>query len=436
MHLFDIIRLLLVLMTCSVSSYFAQAQDISNLGGALTSQLPGHHAIQLPAPNVTDRDRFLLQISGFSPFHQIFTKKEGLGPFFNNSSCGGCHVENGKGPAKFSRAASGNSTMIVKVSLRGLGPDGAPRDVPGIGEQLLDHSVSGKPPVSISLKWIPITGEYGDGKKYTLRKPDVQFLLKGNTRRKIAHSLRMSPALIGLGLLEAIPESTILALSDPDDINKDGISGKPQYIKEGGTGEFKLGRFGFRASHSSVEQQSAAAAFHDMGITTTLFPEAGFLPEFLQDLFISMVFYQEVPGVPPARDQDLPDVMAGKQIFQNLQCNACHIMTLKTGESVHPELANQEIHPFTDLLLHDMGRELADKRAEYSATGSEWRTTPLWGIGATFSNVKSLFLHDGRARTMEEAILWHGGEAASARNRFKNLAKAERMKLVAFLRSL
>jgi CxxC motif-containing protein (DUF1111 family) len=241
-----------------------------------------------------------------------------------------------------------------------------------------------------------------------------------------------------MGLLEVIPESEVLALSDPDDLNGDGISGRPNYVIDRSSGTKALGRFGFKATHPTLVQQSGAASFFDMGITNPLFPAINGSTEISGADFERLVVYQQIAGVPPARDQELPDIIAGKTLFQSVGCNGCHTMTFKTATDTDPEVAGQTVHPFTDLLLHDMGPDLADNHPEFSASGFEWRTTPLWGLGFSpqISAVKPLYLHDGRARTIEEAILWHGGEAAIAKDKFVRLSADERFKLIQFLQSL
>lgn len=419
-----------------LSSY---AQDLSQIGGDLTSDLPGRNAIQVNAPNVSDEARRIMQLEGFGIFHGRFGRKQGLGPLFAHAQCSGCHIDNGRGPTKFSRAPGAGSSMIVKVSLPGLQKNGAPKDVPGVGEQLSDHAIPGlKPNAEIALKWIPIKGFYPDGTPYSLRRPDLKYKIIKSPRLRTVSSLRMTPPVIGPGLLEAIPDSEILKNSDPYDLNGDGISGRPNYVLDLRTGKKAIGRFGFKASHINVEQQSAAALIHDMGISNPIFPDKQKGTELSPEQLNLLTLYQKLAGVPRARKQDDPQVIAGKILFQTVGCDDCHVMTMRTKNYTDPELSNQEIHPLTDLLLHDMGKDLADKRAEFSAKGSEWRTTPLWGLG--FSNRlakgKAKFLHDGRARSIEEAILWHGGEAANSATNFKNLTAQQRKDLLAFLDSL
>ena len=420
----------------------ARAQDttdITKLGGDLTSTLPRFGAIQVAAPNVTDLARRQYQASGFGTFHSVFLPSEGLGPSFVNRSCNGCHVNNGRGPARFSKTGNLGSTMVVKGSVRGRNPDGSPRPIPGIGEQLQEHLINGKKTTSISLRWIPVPGRYPDGKKFTLRRPELSVSLDERSTRGMLFSLRMTPALIGMGLLDALSDEAILERADPSDVDGDGISGKPQYVIDARTKTKRLGKFGFRASHTTVEEQSAAAAFFDMGITNGLFSDATNSSELSDDSLDRLTVYLQLAGVPPARDQASSTVIAGRNRFMALGCESCHRMTMTTGDVAGaPELSNQTFHPFTDLLLHDMGPGLADKRPEFEATGREWRTSPLWGVGFSeqLSSVRPLYLHDGRARNVEEAILWHGGEAESAKRGFMSLSEQERAELIAFLRSL
>jgi CxxC motif-containing protein (DUF1111 family) len=429
---------LLAVFSNGVVSY---AQDVTLLGGDLTSYLPGRNAIQVNAPNVTDEERRLKQIAGFAIFHGDFSKESGLGRGFNNTACSGCHVSNGRGQVLFSKSLN-LSRAIVKVALPGRAPDGGPKPIPGIGTQLHDHSVIENDPriVAIKIAWIYRNGKYPDGKRYTLRKPALSFSIPGYKKNKILRSLRATPPVIGPGLLEAIPESTILALSDPRDLNKDGISGRPQFVPDPEkNGQLSLGRFGFKATSPTVADQTGAAFFHDMGLTTKLFKGSNGSQEVSDADFDINVIYQKLAGVPPARDQEKPRVINGKNIFKKIGCDGCHTMTLTTSSTLDPELHNQTIHPFTDLLLHDMGKDLADNLPMYRARANEWRTAPLWGLGFSLDIAEGGrvgFLHDGRARTIEEAILWHGGESERSKKRFMRLKAKERQDLLLFLDSL
>ncbi|MCB0354557.1 MAG: hypothetical protein KDD64_13570 [Bdellovibrionales bacterium] len=435
-------RLLLALslaLTFGLSCCFAQ--DITALGGELSNSIPGHNGIQVAAPNVTDTGRRATQLLGFETFHRNFKKSEGLGPNFINDACGGCHIQNGKGPVRLRGARLKMNTMVIKVALEGSGENGAPINVPGVGEQLQDRTNSPrlKSRFRVRLRWRFISGKFPDGERYRLRQPRrLRFRIPGYSRKEIKSSLRMTPAIIGPGLLESIPEATILGWSDPDDTNNDGISGRPSYIPDKVNSGLTLGRFGLRAAQPTVEQQSAAAAFFDMGISNRLFDGGEDTPNLSDEGLEKLTVYQEIAGVPFARNQENERVVAGKVLFQQIGCDDCHKMTVTTESSSSPELDGQTIHPFTDLLLHDMGAGLADNRPEFSASSSEWRTLPLWGLGfiRTVSRVELRFMHDGRARSVQEAILWHGGEAQASRDAFKNLSKRERTSLLRFLDSL
>ena len=417
------------------------AQDITALGGSMTSNLEGRHSLQVTAPNVNDNEKRTKQLEGFGVFHGSFTELNGLVPTFVNYSCGGCHVNNGRGPVKFSKSDLG-STAIVKVSLEGEDSDGSPKDVPGVvvGEQLHDHSIldNDKTLVPVKLKWETIKGTYKDKTPFVLRKPLITFSVKGINQRKIQSSMRMTPMVFGPGLIDAIPESDILALSDPFDFNRDGISGSPNFVPDVSNGGTSVGRFGFKGTQPNLAQQSAAAFFNDMGIANKLF-NGGQPSEISDEDFDSLVVYQALGGVPPARNQDDPAVISGKKFFQNIGCDSCHKMTFVTKSS-EPALDNQAIHPFSDFLLHDMGKGLDDGRPAFFAESSEWKTTPLWGLGFSMDlpedGSKLSFLHDGRAKSLEEAILWHNGEGKRAKDKFVKMAKADRDNLVAFLRSL
>jgi CxxC motif-containing protein (DUF1111 family) len=420
----------------------ARAQEITRLGGDATSNLPSTVALELPAPNIGSDALSRFHIEAHAQFHGSFEAravdgKRVLGPFFNHNSCGGCHFKNSRGAVSFSASAEG-SPMLVKVALRGLNPDGSPRDVPGVGEQLQDHTIDGKSRFSIRLRFRTQRGTYPDGTPYTLRRPQLRFSIPKVDSKRVGTSLRMTPPIIGMGLLEAVPAHKIFALVDPADRNKDGISGRASYVPDLETGRYALGRFGWRATHPTLKQQTAAAFVHDMGMTNELFRESDGTFEVPSALLDQVRFYQQAAGVTPAREQSEGDVIAGKSLFQKLNCSGCHTMTLVTGDSSYPGVANQVIHPFTDLLLHDMGVGLKDSRPEFSASGKEWRTPPLWGIGLaeTLSQKRTGFLHDGRARTLEEAILWHGGEAQRSRDAFMALRHKEREQLIRFLRSL
>ena len=260
-------------------------------------------------------------------------------------------------------------------------------------------------------------------------------------------SPRVAPPMIGLGLLEAIHESDILAAADPDDADGDGISGRVSQVADDETGEHGIGRFGWKAESVSLAQQTARAFASDMGISSPLIPiatgdctraqhECLAAPTGVQDafgpteasrtLFDLIVFYTGTVAPPTRRDIDDAQVLAGKTLFYNAGCIACHRPKYVTRrDATNPAHRFQLIWPYTDLLLHDMGEGLADHRPTTVASGREWRTAPLWGIGLTETvSGHTRFLHDGRARNLTEAILWHGGEAEAARQRFNRHERA------------
>jgi CxxC motif-containing protein (DUF1111 family) len=299
---------------------------------------------------------------------------------------------------------------------------------------------------------VPVTGRFESGESYTLERPNYRLVdaAYGELPPSLSLSPRVAPALIGLGLLEAVPVETIESLSDPDDSNGDGISGRPNRVYDAKSGERALGRFGWKAEKPSVLTQSAGAFLGDMGLTTSLFAEenhgtllgadapSGGRPEVTDDILAAVVLYARTLGVPARRNMDDPLVARGAELFESARCSACHVPVLETGKSAElPELGEQRIQPYTDLLLHDLGDALSDARPAFEASGSEWRTPPLWGIGLVERvNGHTRFLHDGRARDLSEAILWHGGEAQFSRDRFLSMSREERGSLIAFLKSL
>jgi CxxC motif-containing protein (DUF1111 family) len=260
----------------------------------------------------------------------------------------------------------------------------------------------------------------------------------------------VAPQLIGLGLLEAVPEATLEQLADPDDRDRDGISGRIQRVWNETRGAEDVGRFGWKAEQPSVRAQTAGAFLGDMGITSSLFssenhsarqPEAsarpsGGAPELEENVLNAVVLYARTLAVPQRRGEQDAQVRAGEQRFTEAGCARCHVPTLTTAHAEPNALSQQTIHPYTDLLLHDLGDALGDQRPSYAASGNEWRTPPLWGVGLVHEvNGHTLLLHDGRARGVSEAILWHGGEAQSARDAFVRMDKQERAQLVAFVES-
>jgi CxxC motif-containing protein (DUF1111 family) len=343
--------------------------------------------------------------------------------------------------------------MLIRLSIPGENEHGGPLAVPGFGGQLQHRSIYGTDKeADVQVDYLYTDGQFSDGESYQLRKPVYTFLtpyipMPANTM----YSGRLASPVFGLGLLEAISETELVAHADENDSNNDGISGKPNYVWNVEKQQLMMGRFGWKAGQPTVMQQSAGAYSEDMGITNRLFPvesvhgqmqhnpATGTTETELSDSLLSAVtFYIQSLAVPARRNIDDPEVKKGKQIFASIGCGSCHTAKQKTTVNVvFPEISNQVIFPYTDLLLHDLGEGLSDQRPEFLANGNEWRTSPLWGIGLTGSvNGHTNFLHDGRARDFKEAILWHGGEAQPAADKFKTMPRADREALLKFLKSL
>lgn len=378
---------------------------------------------------------------------------DGLGPTFNRVSCSGCHTRDGRGRSPV-EAGGEMLSMLVRLSVPGIDAHGGPKPHPIYGDQLQDRAIPGVPAEGRAvIRWVDVKGSYPDGTPYVLRKPEFKFakMAFGDLGPDILISPRVAPQVIGLGLLEAIPETEIRAGADPDDKDGDGISGRVNEPWDFAAGKPALGRFGWKANQPNLRQQNAGAFNGDMGLTTSLFPETscsaqqkacraapkGGSPEVSDEFLRKLTLYTQTLAVPVQRNSDDPTVKRGAVLFGETGCAACHRPTWTAGKHEAPEVSGQTFHPFTDLLLHDMGDGLADGRPDFLANGREWRTAPLWGIGLIQAvNGHEELLHDGRARGPEEAILWHGGEAEKARERFKALPKADRAALIAFLRSL
>ncbi len=358
-----------------------------------------------------------------------------VGPNYNTASCVSCHDKNG-----VSVLPSIGQPLINHVVMIGRDAGGTPH--PRWGEQLSPRATSGDPEGQVLLQgYDTITGSYGDGSPYTLRKPRYEFV--GEEPPEF-YSVRAAQKLVALGLREAVPEESILALADPDDRDGDGISGRVPIVADPNDPSKKLmGRFGRKGSQPSVQHQIAYAFNRDMGVTTDLMPvldgDTASSPTELPATELSQLTrYIQLLGPPPARQSADAQVIRGRQLFAQLSCSSCHTPEMTTGRN-HPvaALRNQLFRPYSDGLLHDMGPGLADNMDGETATAAEWLTAPLVGIGLVEAAAgEESYLHDGRARTIEEAILWHGGEAEQAKENFRNLPAADRSAVVKFIRSL
>ncbi|WP_261389776.1 di-heme oxidoredictase family protein [Halomonas denitrificans] len=424
-----------------------------------------HNAYSLPLGNMSMTKRLDFSV-GNSFFRNPWVvapastdARDGLGPLINTNSCQGCHIKDGRGhpPADgeppvslFLRLSVPATTADDQELVRRTGAV----PVPHYGRQLQTAAIPGATPEADMVRSLsPREITFDDGHQVTLAVPTyhIEDPAYGDLPETLLTSPRVAPPMIGLGLLEVVDEDQLLQWEDPDDSDADGISGRANRVWDVRQQETVLGRFGWKAGEPSVEQQSLHAFAGDMGLTSRLaaatdcmpgqgcedFPDGGD-PEVSDEVADFVTFYASSLAVPQRRNMQDPAVQAGARQFNELGCAACHRPSLTTPEdTARPELAGQTLWAYTDMLLHDMGPELADGRPEYQADGNEWRTPPLWGIGlAQQVNPQAGFLHDGRARTLEEAILWHGGEALAARDRYRALAQQERAQLLEFLNSL
>lgn len=378
---------------------------------------------------------------------------DGLGGFFSARSCSGCHAFDGRGNLPQNKGDD-IVALVIKLSIRnGVTYDSEPT----YGSQLSSQAIFGmEAEGNISISHQAITGSFADGTSYVLQKPIYNFerMNYGNVHQNTVISPRLAPHIAGLGLLEDVSEQTILSFADENDKNNDGISGRPNYVLEVETGKIKIGKIGLKANQATLREQVAAAFNGDMGITSSIRPVENCTDaqqnckdaisgktddemEISESKLAKVILYCQTLSVPARRDADNEQVLRGKQIFSKLECNKCHIPKMKTDFHEVKAVSNQTIYPYTDLLLHDMGDDLADNRPDGEANGNEWRTAPLWGLGMVQRvNPLATFMHDGRAKTIEEAILWHNGEAATSQENYKKLSKNERNDLLAFLSSL
>ncbi len=381
--------------------------------------------------------------------------RDGLGPLFNATSCTACHLRDGRGRGL--PDSDGEVDISLLFRLKQVKENGEIVNHERYGGQFQPHSIEGVQGEGRTfVKFEDINGKFSDGEEYTLKKPNYIFrkLTAGNFGDNTIISPRVGPQMIGLGLLENIPAEVIIANADPDDKNQDGISGRPNFVFSIIKQKKTLGRFGWKAGRPSLLEQNAAAFNGDLGITSYIFPdeECSYVQldcienktreDISKDLLERVTMYTQLLSVPQRRDLDKPQVINGKKVFHQINCQSCHTPSYTTGSnSQFKVLNNQKIYPYTDMLLHDMGEALADDvkayRNEEEANTREWRTPPLWGLGLLQTvNGHTRLLHDGRANGIQEAILWHGGEAQKSKDNFLKLTKKERQDLIAFLRSL
>ena len=472
---FALLVTVLVSTVCSDGGYEGgplglTPDDTANLfsGGETTATNVTRNAFSFSARNLTNEQRRRFEV-GDSFFEQNWVTapasteaRDGLGPTFNAQSCSSCHALDGRGRPPFADDDPERG-LLLRLSLpeqfRDLyapgtlaAPRGAPLPDPVYGGQLQDRAIQRvQPEGRIVITYVEIHGQYADGTTYTLLKPSYAIAdpAFGEPHPELLISPRVAPSVFGMGLLEAIPLDVLEQLADPQDADGDGVSGRIHMIWNPDTGQFDVGRFGWKATVPSVLRQSANAFLGDIGITSSIHREqncpqaqtacaaaiTGGDPEVSDDRLEAVVFYTQTLAVPAARGyRERKD---GAELFFAAGCHRCHIPKLTTGTHEIEALSGQVILPYTDLLLHDMGPELSDDRPVRDASGSEWRTAPLWGIGLIEAvNGHNRLMHDGRARGVAEAILWHGGEAESSREAFRNMSAEDRQALIDFINSL
>lgn len=458
-------RAALVLSLASLASCTPHGPDTRALldaasGGATTVHNTTHKAFAQPAANldVQRRARFFIGNAFFnSPWVVAPASagaRDGLGPLFNARSCDACHNNDGRGRPPES-AGERPVSLVIQFATPAPGENNGPGADPRYGGNLNPFAIGGVPAEgTVRIAHREIRGTFADGEPYTLLEPQYAFeeLAYGELAHDNQFSPRVAPAVFGLGFFEVIPEPQVLERNDPGDANGDGISGRPNYVWDHVAARKVLGRIGWKANQPDIAHQTAGAFSNEIGMSTSLRPDqnctavqkeclaapTGGSPEISDEIFRHIIDYQQMLGVPARRNLDAPEVKRGARLFIDAGCESCHRATFVTGEVPdRPWLSRQTIHPFSDLLLHDMGEKLADGRADFDASGNEWRTTPLWGIGLQqIVNRHTRLLHDGRARDVTEAILWHGGEAEKSQQAFLRMPKADREALLAFINSM
>ena len=382
----------------------------------------------------------------------------GLGPTFLAQNCVQCHIQAGRGNAP-DNGGGPLFQQLVRLSVPGEDAHGGPNPEPAYGLQLQSFDTIPRADKNaragegeLHIDWVFEKVTLADGSAVELRRPKIRLehLNFGPLAQGTMTSLRNAQAIFGLGLLEAVSEQDILALAEAQ--KAQGLNGRPNYVRDDVNNRTVVGRFGWKANQPHLRQQIATAFINDMGVTSPIYDQQNCppaqaecarqnhtgKPELKADMWDNITFWIMTLDAPAARDQDKPNVTRGRQLFAQARCASCHVPELKTGQlEQFPMLSNRRIQPYTDLLLHDMGPDLADGRPDFKASGSDWRTAPLWGIGMSKQvNGSTSFLHDGRARNLTEAILWHGGEAQAARDAFAKLSKQERDDLLTFLNAL
>ena len=437
-------------------------------GGETTVYATGRNAFSFPAANLTDEERTRFAI-GNSFFKRNWVEapastkvRDGLGPHFITRSCGGCHTEDGRGAPPDVAKGEQPVGLLLRLSIPGVGDHGGVVPEPVYGDQFDNAAVQKvRPEGKVIVSYTEAKGRFADGSPYTLLQPSYEFseLGYGPMAKDVMVSPRIAPQLIGVGLLEAIPEAEILGNAEKQKAKGGAIKGMPNQVWDAYAQRMMIGRYGWKANVASIAHQTAGAFNGDIGITSSLFPNEACTPqqkdclaaprgghgkaaEIDDKTFGDVVFYQATLAPPARRAPSDPRVLRGQKLFEQAQCAVCHRPSYVTAQSHNPGLSSkalngQHIWPYTDLLLHDMGAGLADGRPDFAASGQQWKTPPLWGIGLIRDvNGHNRLLHDGRARGVMEAILWHVGEGEASRNQVLKMNRRDREALVKFVESL
>ena len=427
-------------------------------GGDFTVADQSALAYSLPGPGL-DEAQLALFANGRQEFQQrwvvlaVIGGKWGRGPTSNGEICIDCHAGNGRGRAPDS-AKEALASVVVRLSIPGEDAHGGPLQHPNYGDQFQNQGELGRAfsEGDAVIAWSEHEERLADGSRVTLRAPKLGFtnLAFGPLGADIMTSVRIAPPVFGAGLLEAVSENAVLTIARRQ--QELGFNGRPNYVWDAQKQATGLGRFGWKANQPGLKQQNASAFLNDMGVTTSVFKRencpaiqaacrkrpTGMVPEQPDRAFNELLFYTRALGVPARRRIDDPVGARGEQLFAQAQCAVCHVPEIRTGEyPALPQLGHQVIRPYSDLLLHDMGEGLADGRPDFLAGPRDWRTPPLWGIGLSEKvNGNASLLHDGRARNLTEAILWHGGEAGVSRDAFRSMPALDRSALLVFVESL
>ena len=437
--------------------------------GDFTLKRADADAFAEPAPVLTYKQQqtFMRGRQHFNQKWVIFPSMGGdwgLGPTFIADKCSACHIGGGRGVMP--TAEQEPVGVLIRLSVPGKDEHGGPKPHPAYGDQFQNQGLTGKdeynhgkgdrvpPEGTVYIDWEDVTSvAFADGEKVTLRKPKPRFakLTFGPFGEDTMLSLRFTQPVFGMGLLEAVPEQTLIDIAKKQ--AEQGVSGRMNTVWDPYTKQKRAGRFGWKANVSSIRMQIALAFHGDIGATTSLFIEDNCTPaqalclastpnnrpEVIDVNWDETEFWTQGLAVPARRNVDDPDFKRGEALFEQAKCAVCHIPTMKTADEFKPlpQLANQTFHAYTDLPIHHMGEPLTAGRPDYDASPTEWRTPPLWGLGLSkVVTGSTAMLHDGRAANATEAILWHGGEAEASREAFRNMEKADLEALLKFLSSI